>query len=51
MYHNILYFKLLGFSTSHSIDMAVLQFVDKLTQAIDNGNYSIEIFLVFSKLS
>ena len=29
--------------------MAVLQFVDNLTLAIDNGNYSVGVFLDISK--
>ena len=34
--------------TNHSTDMAVLQFVNNLTQTIDNGNYSVGIFLDLS---
>ena len=47
--HNILYFNQFAFRTNHSTDMAASQFVDNLTQAIDNGNYSVSIFLDLSK--
>ena len=40
---NLLHFNLFGFSTNHSTDMAVSQFVDNLNQAIDN--YRVGFFI------
>ena len=45
---NILYSTMLGFRTNHTTNMAALQFVDNLIQAIDNGNHSVGIFLDLS---
>ena len=47
--HNILYNKQYGFRTNHSTYMAVLDFVNDISRAIDNGMYTIGIFMDLSK--
>ena len=47
--HNILYSNQFDLRTNHLTELAVLQYVDNLTPAIDNGNYTAGIFLDLSK--
>ena len=46
---NILYHSQQGFRSGHSTAMSLLNIQDKITQAIDKGQYSIGIFLDLSK--
>ena len=39
-----------GFRSNHSIDFAILSIIDKVQQAIDQGDLSYGIFLDFSKV-
>ena len=45
----ILYLNQFGFRQKRSTSMAVLTFVEKIRQSIDSGDYSIGLFLDFSK--
>ena len=47
--YKILYDKQYGFRKKHSTYMALITLMDKLTNAIENGEYVIGIFLDFSK--
>jgi len=46
---NILYTSQYGFRSSHSTAIAILNMQDKISQAIDNNEYSIGLFLDLSK--
>ena len=47
--HKILYKYQFGFRESHSTNMALITLVDKITSAIDNGEFVIGVFLDFKK--
>ena len=47
--HNLLYEKKLDFRSNHSTLHAVLSIIDKIQNAIEDGNYSCGIFLDLSK--
>ena len=47
--HNLLYEKQFGFRSNHSTLHAVLSIIDKIQNAIEDGNYSCGIFLDLSK--
>ena len=47
--NNILYKFQFGFRPKHSPYLALITFIDKLTAAIENGDYAIGVFLDFSK--
>ena len=47
--HNLLYEKQFGFRLNHSTLHAVLSIIDKIQNAIEDGNYSCGIFLDLSK--
>ncbi len=38
-----------GFRANRSTELAIIELTDKITKAIDNGEYTIGIFLVLSK--
>ncbi len=46
---NVLYDKQFGFRSQNSTEHAILTITDKIQKAIENRNYSCEIFLDFSK--
>ena len=46
---NILYDKQFGFRKAHSTQLALILLLDKITTALDEGNYVIGVFLDFSK--
>ena len=47
--HNILYMNQFGFRNNYSTFLALMDFVDSISKKIDEGNYSIGIFLDLSK--
>ena len=47
--NDVLYRKQYGFRTNHSTYMAVLDFVDEISKAIDNDMYTVGIFMDLSK--
>ena len=47
--NSILYKFQFGFRPKHSLYLALITLIDKLTAAIDNGDYAIGVFLDFSK--
>ena len=47
--HQILYIQQFGFRKDHSTFMAVLTFVENIRTALENGEYSIGLFLDLSK--
>lgn len=47
--HNILYNKQFGFRSKHSTSLALIDLIDKISQAIDNNEFTIGIFLDLSK--
>ena len=38
-----------GFRKNRSTELAIIDFIDKITKAMDNGKFSISIFLDLSK--
>ena len=47
--HNILFEYQLGFQKGKSTHMALITLVDRITEALDNGDYVVGVFLDFSK--
>ena len=47
--HKILFGYQLGFQKGKSTHMALITLVDKVTEALDNGDYVVGVFLNFSK--
>ena len=47
--NKILYEKQLGFRKSHSTSLALIEVIDKISGALDDGNYTLGIFLDLSK--
>jgi len=47
--HSILYKHQYGFRSNHSTSMAVLEMLDKITDAMDNNKFSIGVFIDLSK--
>ena len=47
--YSVLYQHQYGFRSNHSTSMAVLEMVDKITEAIDNNKFSLGIFIDLSK--
>ena len=47
--HNILYKLQFGFRSGHSTAMALMCLVDNIAKSIDNGEYTLGVFLDFSK--
>jgi len=47
--HSILYSHQYGFRSNHSTSMAVLEMIDKITDAMDNNKFSIGLFIDLSK--
>ena len=47
--NNILYKFQFGFRPKHPAYLALITLIDKLTAAIENGDYAIGVFLDFSK--
>ena len=47
--NNILSQHQYGFRKNRSTELAILDFVDKITKAIDQGTYTVGIFLDLSK--
>jgi hypothetical protein len=47
--HNILYKYQFGFRQSHSTNMALIVLIDKIAEAIDNGEFVVGVFLDFRK--
>ena len=46
---NVLYAHQYGFRSGHETNMAVLQMIDKITEAIDDNSYSMGVFVDLSK--
>jgi hypothetical protein len=47
--HKLLYEYQFGFREGHSTNLAIVYLVDKISQALDNGEYVIGLYLDFSK--
>jgi len=47
--NKILYEKQFGFRKSHSTNLALIEVIDKISGALDDGNYTLGIFLDLSK--
>ena len=47
--HNILFEYQFGFQKGKSTHMALITLVDRITEALDNGDYVVGVFLDFSK--
>ena len=47
--NKILFVNQFGFRQNHSSNMALMLLIDKLTKALENGNYVIGLFLIFQK--
>ena len=47
--NNILYQKQSGFQNAHSTEYAILQLVNQITEAFNQGKYTVGIFLDHSK--
>ena len=49
MKNEILYEKLFGFQAAHSVEHTIVELVDSITKSFENGNFSLGIFIDFSK--
>ena len=47
--HNLLYKFQFGFRKSHSPNLALIYLVDRITAALENGDFVLGVFLDFSK--
>ena len=47
--HSLLYKYQFGFRTGYSTNFAMITLIDKISQALDEGNYVLGIFLDLSK--